>query len=273
MRQLVIGVIPRAEELTGLAVGREPGEGSAAQRFLSDNLNLATSRGSTHVRHAHLATAFYNATALDHMRAFVTLLRAGRHIMPLATVTRAAVEAFAKANYLLSATSIEELLHRHISLANMELFVSTKHSEFAFFDGTGVDGKEYLEGIRGLLAQLGLGKIDRIGLTTLASDLLSESSPGALGRHFYSQLSSVAHGETAGVSMFIQEAPESRLHFVPRRDVLLPYAGILFATCRVVLEKLIEHFGMAPEHREGWRGVIERAEPWIVELSDSDPLL
>jgi hypothetical protein len=220
-----------------------------------------------------LAVAFYNATALDHMQAFVTLLKARRHIMPLATVTRGAVEAFAKANYLLSATSIDGLLQRHVSLANMELSVSTKHSDFAFFDGTGVDSNEYLDGLTVSLPSWGWARSTRIRLTTLASDLLSESAPGALGGHFYSQLSSVAHGETAGVSMFIQEAAESRLHFVPRRDVLLPYAGILFATCRLVLEKTIEHFGMAREHRESWRGVAERAEPWIVELRDSDPLL
>jgi hypothetical protein len=45
------------------------------------------------------------------------------------------------------------------------------------------------------VVQLGLGEPDRIGVTTLASDLLSESSPGAPGRAFYSQLSGVA-GET-----------------------------------------------------------------------------
>jgi hypothetical protein len=100
----------------------------------------------------------------------------------MATLTRGSVEAFGKANYLLGAASAGDLIRRHVSLATLELGNSVKHSEFAHHDGTQVDGKTHLQGVKDLVVQLGLGEPDRIGVTTLASDLLSESSPGAPGR-------------------------------------------------------------------------------------------
>lgn len=273
MRQIVIGIVPAAERLTHLSVGSPPMEGSAAVQFLDDTVNHSTSRGSTHVRNAHVAIGLHTLAALDHMRAFVPLLKAKRLIMPLATLTRGSVEALGKANYLLDAESAGDLIRRHVSLATLELGNSVKHSEFAYHDGKQVDGKTHLEGFKDLVVQLGLGKPDQVGVTTLASDLLSESSPGAPGRAFYSQLSAVAHGEAAAVSMFIESDLDEGLRFVHRRDVLLPYTGMLFATCRLVLDKLIDHFGIEQEHCNGWRGVTERAEQWIKELRDSGPNL
>lgn len=267
-----MGLVPEAVRLTHLSVGRPPGVGSTAVQFLEDTVNRSTP-GTSHVRHAHLAISLHTLAALDHMRAFVPLLKTKRHIMPLATLTRGSVEAFGKANYLLSAESAGDLVRRHTSLVIHELTNSVKHSEFSQYDGTKVDGKTYLEGVKNLLGQLGLGDPYPIGVTALASDLLSESSPGAPGRAFYSQLSAVAHGEAGAVSMFIESDLDEGLRFVHRRDVLLPYTGMLFATCRLVLDKMIDHFGVEQEYRSGWRGVTERAEPWIDELRGSDPNL
>ena len=73
--------------------------------------------------------------------------------------------------------------------------------------------------------------------------------------------------------MFIQESPVDRLGFAPRRDVLLPYAGVLFATCRLVIDKVIDHFGLECEYRESWNGVVDRAAPWLHEHADSDQSL
>ncbi|WP_217496239.1 hypothetical protein [Arthrobacter sp. 24S4-2] len=192
--------------------------------------------------------------------------------MPLATLTRGSVEAFGKANYLLSANSAADLIWRHASLATIELRNSVRHSEFALYDGTHVDGKSHVEALESLLVQLGR-KADNISVTAMASDLLSESSPGAPGRAFYSQLSGVAHGEAAAVSMFIAADLGEGLRFVHRRDVLLPYAGMLFTTCRLVVDKVIDHFGVEEERCNGWRGTTERAEPWIMELRESAPSL
>lgn len=273
MKQIVIGLVPAAERLTHMSVGSPPMEGCAAVQFLEDTVNHSTPRGSTHVRNAHLAIGLHTFAALDHMRAFVPLLKAKRHIMPLATLTRGSVEALGKANYLLDAESAGDLIRRHVSLATLELGNSVKHSEFAYQDGTLLDGRTHLDGIKDLVVQLGLRKPDQISITALASDLLNESSPGSPGRAFYSQLSAVAHGETAAVSMFVATDLNEGLRFVHSRDVLLPYAGMLFATCRLVLDKLIDHFGIEQEHCDGWHGVTERAEQWIKELRDSDPNL
>lgn len=103
MKRIVVGIAPAAEKIMSQSVGQVPGEGSPAARFLGDTVNQPTLKGSSHIRHAQLAVGFYAFTALDHMRAFVSLLKTRRSITPLATLTRGAVEAFAKANYLLDA--------------------------------------------------------------------------------------------------------------------------------------------------------------------------
>ncbi|WP_314191767.1 hypothetical protein [uncultured Arthrobacter sp.] len=273
MKRIVIGVVPEAEKLTRLSANPAAREGCRAQQFLDDHLCRAQPTAGTHLQHAQHAVAFYNTAGFDHMRAFVTVLRTGRHIFPLATLTRGAVEAFAKANYLLGSTSAADLILRYVGLACSELRFSVRYSGFALLDGTQVDGNAHLEELSGLPAQLGLGKAAQPSLTTLASDLLSEGAPGVSGREFYSQLSSVAHGETSGVTMFIDSDFEEGLRFFHRREVLVPYAGMLFATCRTVMNKVVDHFGIEQDHRDRWRGVTERAELWIEELRDSDPRL
>lgn len=87
------------------------------------------------------------------------------------------------------------------------------------------------------------------GRTRWTSNRIQPSNPSGAGRCFYSQLSGVAHGETAGVSMFIESDLNEGLQFVHRRDVLHPYLRryILFSTCRLVLDKMIDHFGLEPE--------------------------
>jgi hypothetical protein len=269
MKQIILGVLPTAEHLTRLSMGHLR-EGSPAQQFLDTVQNQPTPAASTHLRHAQHAIAFYSVAGLDHMRAFVAVLKTDRHIFPLATLARGAVEAFAKANYILTANSPENLLLRYVGLACSELRYSQKLNDFAFLDGTPVDGKAHLEALSKLPAQLCLGKPEQVSLTTLASELLSEGAPGVSGREFYSQLSSVAHGETSGVTMFIDPGYEDGLRFIHRREVIIPYAGMLFAACRTVMNKMVEHFGIEQDHRDRWRGVVERAEPWIAELRDSD---
>lgn len=189
--------------------------------------------------------------------------------MSLATLTRGAVEAFGKAHYLLQASSPPELLRRHLSLGIAELSTSTKHSDFTLFNGEQINGSAYIDGLKEVLADGGL-QAERVGVTALASSVLSDSAPGAPGRAFYSQLSGVAHGETAGVTMFIRQDTEAGIGFVRRRKVMLPYAATLFGTCRLVVNQVINHFAVEQEHQTRWVGVLERAEPWIDYLRRTD---
>ncbi|MBL0706128.1 hypothetical protein [Sinomonas cellulolyticus] len=273
MRQIVIGIAPLAREITHLAVGRPVRSGSKAEAFLADPDNVPTSTGGgSHLYSAHLAIAFYSFAGIDHMRSFSALLPKHEPVFSLATLTRGAVEAFGKAHYLLQADSALELLRRHLSLGITELDVSTKHSEITLFNGGRIDGADYVDGLKKVLIDKGL-KAERVGNTGLASTVLSDSAPGAPGRAFYSQLSGVAHGETAGVSMFIGKDVEAGIGFVRRRDVMLPYAGMLFATCRLVMNQIIDYFAVELEHRNRWNSVLERAEPWIDDLRSTNPEL
>lgn len=121
MKRIVIGVVPGAEKLTRLSASPAAREGCRAQQFLDNNLCQAHPTAGTHLQHARHAVAFYTTAGFDHMRAFVTVLKTGRHIFPLATLTRGAVEAFAKANYLLRSTSAADLILRYVGLACSEL--------------------------------------------------------------------------------------------------------------------------------------------------------
>lgn len=269
MRQIVIGLVPDANAITHLAVGRRARPGSKAETFLSDSLNVPTSTGASHIQSAHLAIGFYSFAALDHMRSFSMLLPKDGPVMSLATLTRGAVEAFGKAHYLLQASSPPELLRRHLSLGIAELSASTKHSDFTLFNGEQINGSTYIDGLKEVLVDAGL-QAERVGVTALASSVLSDSAPGAPGRSFYSQLSGVAHGETAGVTMFIGQDIEAGIGFVRRRKVMLPYAAMLFGTCRLVVNQVINHFAVEQEYRNRWVGVLERAEPWIDYLRSTD---
>lgn len=270
MRQIVISLVPDAEALTHLAVGRRARPGSRAEAILSDSLSVPTSTGASHLQSAHLAIGFYIFAALDHMRSFSMLLPKEGPVMSLATLTRGAVESFGKAHNLLQAGSASELLRRHLSLGIAELSTSAKHNEFTLFNGEQINGPAYIDGLKKVLADEGL-KAERVGVTTLASTVLSDSAPGSPGRIYYSQLSGVAHGETAGVMMFIGDDIEAGIGFARRRNVMLPYAGMLFGTCRLVLNQVIDHFAVEQEHLDRWIGVLDRAEPWVDELRRSDP--
>ena len=270
MRQIVIGLVPDANVITHLAVGQRVCPGSRAEAFLSDSVNVPTSTGTSHLQSAHLAMAFYCFAALDHMRSFSMLLPKDGPVMSLATLTRGAVEAFGKAHYLLHASSPSELLRRHLNLGISEFSTSTKHNEFTLFNGEQINGSAYIDGLKEVLATKGL-KAENVRVTSLASTVLSDSAPGAPGRTFYSQLSGVAHGETAGVTMFLGKDIEAGIGFVRRREVILPYAGMLFATCRLVLNQIITHFAVEEEYRNRWVAVVERAEPWIDSLRSTDP--
>lgn len=270
MRQIVISLVPDANNITRLAVGRRARPESRAEAFLTDPLNVPTSTGASHLQSAHLAIGFYIFAALDHMRSFSMLLPKEGPVMSLATLTRGAIEAFGKAHYLLQAGSASELLRRHLSLGIAELSTSAKHNEFTLFNGEQINGSSYVNGLKKILADEGL-KAEHVGVTSLASTVLSDSAPGAPGRIFYSQLSGVAHGETAGVMMFIGDDIEAGIGFVRRRKVMIPYAAMLFGTCRLVLDQVIDHFTVEREHSDHWLRALEQAEPWVDELRRSDP--
>lgn len=92
------------EVLARCAVGREPLPKSVAFAQEHSTDNFPTDAGGTHVRSAHTAILLLTLAAIDHLRTFAAATR--NETMPsisLATLMRGAVEALARARWLLTA--------------------------------------------------------------------------------------------------------------------------------------------------------------------------
>jgi len=146
----------------------------------------------------------------------------------LATLTRGALEAFAKSYFLMSTDDPGELLSRHVSLTIAEMSVSSKHNQFVTQSGEPADINAFLDGQKNLLKErkLPLMTGPDLGVTRLVTTLLDSSANAGMGRKFYSQLSGVAHGETAALGMFLVAEP-GKVQFKIPRQLVVEYAGMI----------------------------------------------
>ncbi len=270
IRELISVIAPGAETITHLALGRPPRNGSRAEVYMEDSANSPTLTGSSYVASGHLAIGVCVFTALDHLRSFAAVLGEGQ-AMSLATLTRGAVEALGKAHYLLMAPTAKEMVGRHLSLGLAELEVSVKKVGDAFRDlrGEPLDVRAHMAALEDKLAALGFER-EKVGVTALASMVVSECVPGLDGRAFYSQLSSVAHGETAGVSAFLGRNIEAGIGFVQPPALVLPFIGAMTKTSCTVVSGVVAHFGLEQEYQDAWNNVIaERIGPLTNRLFEA----
>lgn len=262
IRELISVIVPSAETITHLALGRPVGKGSRAEAFMEDNANSPTLTGGSYVASAHLALGVCVFSALDHLRSFAAVLGEGQ-AMSLATLTRGTVEALGKAHYLLMAATAREMVGRHLSLGLAELEVSVKKlgEDFRDLRGEPLDIRAHMAALKDKLAALGFDR-ENVGVTTLASTVVSECVLGLDGRAFYSQLSSVAHGETAGVSAFLGRNIEAGVGFVQPSALVLPFMGAMTKTSCTVVSGVAAHFGLEQSHQDAWHHLIaERIGP------------
>ncbi|MCU1479289.1 MAG: hypothetical protein JWQ19_75 [Subtercola sp.] len=261
IRELVKEIATVADELTSNAIGRWPSADSLADVQLKASWNQANGQGESPVRGAHSSILFSNAAGADHARAFINTVNSKRYTFSLATLTRGGVEAFAKSYFLLSSQDAEELVSRHISIAIAEMTVSGKHNKFMTQTGEETDINEYLAGLRRVLLDLNLPLLDKskVGLTPLATTLLDQGANTGMGRKFYSQLSGVAHGETAALGMFMVAQP-GKVEFRMVPQLAVEYAGMLCASAVTVLDRMELVFGVTGEQSDRWNGVKSRAD-------------
>lgn len=266
--RLMVGatVLRLAHAIEQLVAGiREsgPGEGSRAAIDLDSPVNHETSDGSTHVAHAQSAARTACLAGADHLRAFVIGVRYGRTTVSNWTIARGALEAFARANYLLGSADADQMLGRTVALIRGEMKYASKFGYVYTRDGEQLDVDGYVADLKAMLAEAGieLPKESESSTTTLTSELIETTAPGAGGRLRYSQLSAAAHGESAGVQMFMDPA----LGTLTTSRVLVVEIAHVLAGCTLALGKLlVEYFNPSPGAVDRWNWARDLASAALV---------
>lgn len=254
-----------ASRLVNVAIGQAPPSGSSASAQL-DSAPDGPSWETNSVRRAHEGLLSADLAALDHMRALAALLRSKVSInVTTATVTRGCVEAFSRVHWLLAASSVAELVQRHVSLSLADIYFAGKlqpDEPLRTGAGAALSVADYEQRLRQRLAQYPDTPVLKVSRTRLASDLLDDAV--SRGRVKYSQLSGIAHGDSIMVNAFIDlDSPqmsktrEMALH-LPRTHAI-EFTGYALVACARQHNLIAEQFGIPPADRDRWTAARDRA--------------
>lgn len=255
-RQLTAGllrVLKAAERLANVCLSTETFSPSSwAARMAADELNMEpiwdSNRPFTSVRSSLLTGT---QAALQHGLALFELTRSSRALaVPLATVTRGAVESFGRVYWLLHASTPSELINRRASLEYSDMRYPEKHGlllrrlPIETVPSTPVDG--FRQRILDWLATHDLQLVP-CGTTHLAIAVLGAKY--ANPHIVYSGLSATAHGlgwATANFYSFEASA-------LQRDDkMLIEYCMYVIETTRTVVGRLSECFVPRADEIDRW---------------------
>jgi hypothetical protein len=244
----------------------------------NDPLASATTwRGSTPIDGVHQEAFYANLAGFDHMRAFVAAIGDRFRIgVSLATIARGGVEAFARAAWLMEPTSAKEMIARHAALALSDIkYIGKFTPTGSLFRWTGesVDPNKFARSINDTIRDLDLPTIEAPTATKLFSDFM-HGLPGADGRTRYSQISSVAHGESFGITGFLDvkdpddDSGQSVSLTLPRNSGI-EYTMYLAVACSRVQNRIVERFSPPAGEIDRWRVSAERAQKQLRQLTAS----
>lgn len=203
--------------------------------------------------------------AVDHIKVFTSSIGRPGTTISTATLTRGAIEALAKAFYLLSAENPQYFLQRYVALQEYE-FNTTKDSEYQKLDGSPVDGEAHLAQLRNTLTEHDIHplKTGRRGvvLTRMVHALLDASADldAGLSRKLYSQLCGIAHTNTSAVAMYAHDQGDGPRLRLPR-ELAFSQAGMNLGTLIAVLDRYVTHHQPARDVRERWESATARTGP------------
>jgi len=264
IRQSVVRIRQALVRLADDVRRQGPAPESRAAADLAGNGDFETSDGETHLINAHRVIYTAIAAGADHHRAFADGVMAGRTTVSNWTLARGALEAYARAHYLLRSADVGELMVRHVALVLAELRYSA-HGTYATRDGRAFDPAAYQQAMRGMLEDLGLPPAKPASMTELTAALLEDTAPGSEGRLRYSQLSSAAHGETIGVQIFIPT--EGAAFALPR--VLVQEAAHAIVACSITVgNEIVAYFGADLPTRERWASARSAAASAMLKLAE-----
>jgi hypothetical protein len=248
-----------------LAIERVVGEikqGSSAPSSratidLASPVDRPTSDGSTHLAHAQGVITTASLAGADHMRGFVIGVRSTRTTVSNWTLARGALEAFGRAKYLLDSEDANDLFGRSIAFARKELHFA-KDLGHVHTRGAGpLDVHQHLKDLTDVVKDAGITEPKAPSATALTTDLIEASAPGSGGRLRYSQLSAAAHGESAGVQMFMNQETGA---LVLSRPLVIEAAHMQAAAAISLGDQLLEYFSpIDARAAERWRSARDAA--------------
>lgn len=249
--------------LTGMGA---PSSDSTAAFWQKSKFNSSSEFGPPLFISAGNTMALAVVAGASNVEAFVMLVEKGRGGTAAAPVTRAALEAYARAFFLLEADSDAVFYHRYLSLTHDELKYPVRHSKFINASGEEIDGLAYRQELGAIIKQLHFNNFLDVGLANLVGSLLAKSlEEPDIEPAIYSQLSGVAHAASSALAMFLETTSTGWQLKLPR-DVALEYCGYLFAAIVKVAELAVVVFGPTGGVIDRWNAAKERAKIALAEL-------
>jgi hypothetical protein len=263
-RALLVGAVRpiahSAAELSRQLVGQsEYFAGSPVDNHLQSKLNVPSYGGFPIVRETLVAALYATLSGVDHALSWAELIGVENATVSLATVARGAVEGLAKAYYLLSSASTEELIAKHISVTASDLVHPLRNSKFQDYTGQLMDNDTFPRLHEEIAAQLGLVAPKRPSVQRMVQSLLSAGMKVGekAGPEIYSQLSGPAHASMSALGMYVVPE-EGRFQLVPR--IVEDQAGYLFVSLCVVTESWLNLFSADRDVRDVWMAARAKAE-------------
>lgn len=204
-------------------------------------------------------------SALQHGLALFELSRSKRALaVPLATVTRGAIEAFGRAHWLLTSDTMEELVSRTASLEYVDMEYPAKFGmklrRLPVESIASTPVAQYREDLIRWLESRGLPLVP-LGTSGLAVRVLDASYGD--GRLVYSDISAAAHGRGWATANFYDFSTS-----VLQRDdeLLISYCKYVMETTRVVTSYLAARFESAAGERDRWGQTLEQVDATLAEF-------
>lgn len=159
----------------------------------------------------------------------------------------------------------DQLVKNYVALLPTEMEQAIKYSEFRSYRGDYINGANHLREISSLLSDMKLPEKGTVQLTALATEVITAGGGSDKSRQIYSQLSSVAHSESAGVAMFLQDSVEGpRLDL--SRDIALDYVAITATLFKTVVDRLVLVYQPEADHVRRWDSAKERSNAALSRL-------
>lgn len=213
------------------------------------------SQGENPMNGAIRSILFSVLAGMDHVRMFAVGLGSERPAFGLATLTRGAMEAYARAWWFLRAEDGVALLTRWLSSTSKELSMAIHiNPDVELFElrGQGTTAQSLQQTVLDDFERLtGTRKPLAVSYTTLTTALVRTFNKGA--RSHYSHLSAVAHGETLGIQGFFGADDNRGVLILGLPDYWgVNYAEQVFMSTSTVFRELLDFMGYTKRGDEPW---------------------
>jgi len=252
----LLRVLKASEVLTTACQARSDTESEWATAMTANTINSsALWDGNVPFRAVRASIARTLEAAREHGMALFVLARSERALsVPLATVTRGAIEAYGRVFEVLSAEAPETLFARYAALDFFDMHYPARHGQTLRRLSSEVDAVHPVDGYRQRLKSWTAShdlKLVKREPAILATDMLRAIYPDSFEvAVIYSGMSAVAHAQPWATANFLDFSTSGL-----RRDdkILMEYCMYVIEITRLVADLIAERFGASIADLERWR--------------------